>query len=404
MLRLLRFGCALLLGAALVYYSYNLISLLLDPYNVVWQARSRLYGGMALDQFRFAKTELLRRTPDRYDTIIFGNSRGSDNHTRQLSAATGRAIFNYSVSSDYPTGFLMKARWVVRTQPRLRNVVLLLWIDEFWMAGTNYGPLLAREHPAVSGESWWRYYWAFSQLPYATFSKAARFQVKHLFGLASGQAIGIVRNSGIDPASGDFAMWDLFPNLDVRGEGWPAYAKAAAADPPGTLRFRGGFMSTAEQASLAKAFATGTAIQDDQVRDFVATIGVLKHAGIRYHCVIPAMNSTTVSWIPRDAYVKWLKLVVDTCGEIWDFSKPSPVTRNNYNYLDWSHCVPDVAYAALAKVLGAKTLPAIDDAAFGTRVTSDTFAAFAGQFDGTTPQKDGLRVSGDHPMDRARPP
>jgi hypothetical protein len=377
LVRLVRFGSMLVVSAALVYFSYNILCLLLDPYNVVWRAQTRLYGGLALDQFRFEKTELLRRSPDRYDTIILGNSRGSDNRTKLLSEATGLKIFNYSVSSDYPVGYLMKTRWLLKAQHRLRNVVILLWIDQFWMAGTNYGPLLAREHPDVSGESWWSYYWTFSQLPYQTFSQAALFQLKHFFGLAGGG--GIVKNSGVDPESGDFAMWNIFKHLDVNGREWPAYEKAEASDPPGTLRFRTGIMSAAEQAGLKKAFSTYP-IQPEQPQSLVETIDLLKTSGVRYHCVIPAMNAVVVGWVPLDTYLRWLEFIVDHCGAVWDFSKPSQVTRNNYNYLDWSHYSPEISYVMLSKVLGAKAAPSTAYAGFGTRVTPDSFAAFAEQF------------------------
>lgn len=218
-MRFARFGYSFVLTAVAVYFSYNILSLLLDPYNVVWRAHSRYYGGLVLDQFRFAKTEQLLLHRSRYDTFILGNSRGSDNMTRALSEATGLRIFNYSVSSDYPLGYLMKLRWLTQTQHSMKNVVLLLWIDQFWMAGTNDGPLLAREHPAISGESWWRYYSDFSKLPYATFFRVASFHLKHSVGLAQERNLAVVKDSGIDIESGDFDMWDIFekPDVDNRG-------------------------------------------------------------------------------------------------------------------------------------------------------------------------------------------
>lgn len=380
-MRIDRFGYSFVLTAVAVYFSYNILSLLLDPYNVVWRAHSRYYGGLVLDQFRFAKTERLLLHPSRYDTLILGNSRGSDNMTRALSEATGLRIFNYSVSSDYPLGYLMKLRWLTRTQHSMKNVVLLLWIDQFWMAGTNDGPLLAREHPAISGESWWRYYLDFSKLPYATFFQVASFHIKRSVGLAQERNLAVVKDSGIDIESGDFDMWDIFEKLDVEDRGLTANQRSIVNEPSGALHFRANAMTSIEQKALAKSFSSSR-VQDIQLSSFNAAIDFLKANRIRYYCVVPPMNARVVSWVPIEKYLdEWMKLVLDRCGEVWDFSKPSSVTRDPHNYFDWNDYVPSVAYKMLAGVLH-NDVPSnfIDPAAFGSHVTPATFGTFAAQF------------------------
>src|SRR5262249_26857178 len=158
-----------------------------------------------------------------------------------------------------------------------------------------------------------------------------------------------------------------FEKFDVDGRGLTAYQRSIANDPSGALRFRANAMSSIEQKALAKGFSSSR-MQDIQLSSFDAAIDFLKANRIRYYCVIPPMNATVVSWVPIEKYLdEWMKLVVDRCGEVWDFSKPSAVTRDRYNYFDWSHYVPSVAYKMLMSVLHNDVADNfVDPAAFGS--------------------------------------
>src|SRR5438270_13880200 len=109
-------------SAAVAFLSYHAISLMLDPYNVVWNREIMDYAAYVPEQFRYHKTEELRRDPDRYDTVLLGNSRAFDPATRSLDQMLSRQLFNYSASSDYPAGYSMKIAWLAKTQKRLKEV------------------------------------------------------------------------------------------------------------------------------------------------------------------------------------------------------------------------------------------------------------------------------------------
>jgi hypothetical protein len=372
MSRIPRLIVAFIAAGAAAYLSYNELCLLLDPYNVVWNRREMQRGASVLEQFRFHKTEHLQRAPDVYDAIILGNSRGFDSRTAQLSRTLGRRIYNYSVSSDYPLGYLMKVLWLERTQTKLRDVVLLLWYDQFQMAGTNDAVLLAREHPALTGEDWISYYWSFSELPSETVKNLIWHYVRAIIGLSHDDAKII--NNGIDPETGDYVLVEASRDRDEAAR--RAYQTRVAASKPG-LHFRSHSMTPEEQEQRARAFAEQP-LQDIQRKAFVEMMNYLRASKLQFHCVVPPMNATAVSWVPRDRYVEWVRFVLEECDEVWDFSLPNTITVDGFNYLDWSHFTSYVGYLMLAKVLDGKAPKLKEHADFGRlllRSDSDRYSA-----------------------------
>jgi hypothetical protein len=374
MRRVQRMIFAFLGTGAIIYFSYNFVCLLLDPYNVVWNREVMDRAAFILEQFRYHKTEDLRQAPDVYDTIVFGNSRAFDSKTSLLDEMMGRRVFNYSTSSDYPLGYLMKLRWLMNSQTRLKEVILEVWYDQFQMTGTNFDVLLGREHPAVSGEHWINYYWAFSELPFETVRNVLLHHSKVLLGLPHDKTI--VRHNAFEPGSGDFILHRWNTNPDEEKSARKAYQERHAADKSGTIHFRTSSLTPAEQEFRARAFA-GIPLQKIQMTSFIESIDLLKSSNIRYQCVVPPMNARTVSWVPREKYVQWLRFILDACGEVWDFSLPNSITNDNFNYLDWSHFVGDVGYLTLVKVLGGSTAELKDHPDFGrllVRSDSDRYA------------------------------
>jgi hypothetical protein len=188
-------------------------------------------------------------------------------------------------------------------------------------------------------------------------------------------------------------MWDIFNKLNPDNRESMAYPRSGANDPSGALHFRANAMASSEQAAVAKSFSSSP-LQDIQLSSFNAAIDFLKANRIRYYCVIPPMNARVVSWVPIEKYLdEWMRVVVDRCGEVWDFSKPSSVTRDPYNYLDWSHYVPSVAHKMLRKVLHNDEPGDVVAAGFGSHVTAATFGAFAAQFRDALASSDDLARS-----------
>ena len=80
-------------SASVAFLSYHAISLVLDPYNVVWNREVMDHAAYVTEQFRYHKTEELRHDPDRYDTVLLGNSRAFDPDTRLLDQSAQPAAF-----------------------------------------------------------------------------------------------------------------------------------------------------------------------------------------------------------------------------------------------------------------------------------------------------------------------
>jgi hypothetical protein len=343
--RLLRLILAFVGAGASAYFSYNAFCLWLDPFNVVWDRpyEREIY---VFDQTRYHKTKLLLRSPNSYEIFILSNSRGFDNRAPKLSRMLGRQTFNYSTTSDYPLGYLLKMRWLARTQTNLKDVVLVLWYDQFQMAGTNDAILMVREHYAITGESRFSYYWAFSELPFKTVADVVLHYLRSFLHLEQPRD----DRKFVDPETNEFVLARARQSDD---EAYRNYQSRIEMSSPGTIQFRESSLTPAEQKIRAHSFDE-LPLQDIQISNFVELMDFLRRSRIRYHCVVPPINAHVMSWVPRAKYVNWMKLLVTHCGEVWDFSLPSEVTKNDFNYLDWSHFEGDIGYLMLAKVLGGE--------------------------------------------------
>jgi hypothetical protein len=209
------FPAAFLIVASTVYFAFNAICLLMDPFNVVWRLPSVPREAWAAEQFRHAKIGHLARHPDRYNGLILADSRGTGIQTGAFNRATGNHYFNLTASGDSPVGFVQKADWIVRTQRHVQTLVVFLRYDQFFLQ-VQPDWLIRREHPAVSGESWLSYYWAFSNLSYNTFWPSFQYYLKRVLGAPTDPAT--IVNDGFDPESGDVTIWGpLFLREPNRG-------------------------------------------------------------------------------------------------------------------------------------------------------------------------------------------
>ncbi len=359
-------------GAVATHLAFNALCLWLDPFNVIWRRPAVAREGWAIEQFRHAKIEHLAQNPAQYNGLILADSRGTLNNTGQFNAATGNRFFNLSVSADSPYGFAQKAHWIARTQKNVRTVIIFLWYDQFY---TELQPdwLTRREHPDVSGESWLSYYWAFANLPANTFWPSFRHLVKRVAGLATDSSV--IVNDGLD-ASGDVTIWGPHFAPDSTPEKRREFAALAAADPPGRLRFQN---QTIEGAAGFKEKYT-TPFLKVQIAGFRDAVRTLQAADIQAECVAVPQPAAVVKQVPPDRYLDWLQLVIRECGYVWDFSFPTALTRDNFNFLDAIHFTPQLANLVITKVSGAR-LPVLDEHPdFGRRITEADFPAHAAKW------------------------
>lgn len=372
------FLAAAAVAAVAVYFSYNLAAIGLDPYTVFWRREVVPYGMFAPDQTRFHKTEALIVRGGRFDAVLLSNSRGMMTDARAVDRATGRRLFNFAVSADYPLGYELKAKWLTQTRPNVDDYVIMTWIDEFQMAGTNWSNLLAREHYALTGESAWSYYWAFTRLPSYDFRKPVNYW---LLGLAGRERDSRpVPTGAVDPENGNLTTLGLFAEfLDMGAAARAAHDAKRKDDDPAVFRGRNHVIPLERYHLVADPLRAP--LQRLQMVALTGAVAAVRAAGKRVRCVVPPMNAKIVAMIPRETYLGWMREVLAVCGGAWDFSMPSAVTRDDFFYLDWSHFVPPIANAAIAKVLGGRPDGAMDiPSDFGKFVTMQSFEAHARAF------------------------
>jgi len=366
--RAIGFFVSFAITAAAAFFSYNEASLLLDPYNVFWRRTEMPKAAWAIEQFRSAKIRHLANNPNLYDTLILADSRGAMARIREVSRDTNTRLFTLSASADAPVGFLPKVRWATGTQTKLQKVVLLLELGQF-QAEPRHDLLIFHEHPYVSGESWLSYYWTFSNLPYQTFLTSARYYVKRLLGVQVDAAV--LLNSGFDPQTGETNAWGrAYSEFEPTAEDRAQFATLSSSDPPGRLRFHNSVLEPDVVSELARERGGPSApMRKDQVESFIELIALLRNRGIQSECVVipvPVAGLWSQSIALR---LDWMRFVAEQCGTIWDFSFPSPITSDTYNYWDVSHFLPHVAKMMLTRVLGS-------DAAgsdFGARISAANF-------------------------------
>ena len=364
---------AFALAAALTYFAYNEISLLLDPYNVVWRRHEIARDAWAIEQFRSAKIRHLAADPSRYDGVVLANSRGTAPKTRDFNRLTGKTYFNLSVSADSPYGYLGKARWIVDNQPRVKDVTVLIWWDQF-RTPVNSDALIIREHPEVAGDSWISFYWDFSNLPLETFWRSFTYYLKRLTGFVGGGEV--ITYDGFDPETGDVTIWgpsysDFQPSPEDRRN----FDAQVRKDPPGVLRFHDSTMSDADLIEIDKNQMAP--LRAEQAAAFETMIAVFDQANVKVTCIIPPMPAVIITRAPLEPYLAWLKTIVEDCGVAWDFSIPSAITSDNYNYWDWSHFLAHVSNSMMLRTAGADASLAPQFHDFGTPITTTEFPAYA---------------------------
>jgi hypothetical protein len=356
---------AVFAGAA--FLSYNEACLLLDPYNVVWRRREMPRGAWAPEQRRSAEIEHLAKKPDIYDTLLVANSQGLESNIREVNRVTNSRLFSLNASGDTPIGFLPKIRWAVQTQTKLRRIILYLSLGQFQVAPQR-DLLLFHEHPYVTGESWVSYYWTFSNLPYQTFLRSAGYRMQRIIGLSKDRATII--NNGFDEETGELTLFgQSYPEFVPTDEDRAKFQSLASGDPPGRVRFHDSVLEPADFA----AFLKDRPIREDQVTSFIELLQVIRAHGIQAECVVMPVPVVGLRLISSKFYLEWVRLVVQHCGAIWDFSLPGPITGDNYNFRDMGHFLPYVSKMMLVQVLGGELPELRKYPDFGVRVSAREF-------------------------------
>lgn len=146
---------ALLALSLLVYLT---AAALIDPYKVfhIIDFNKRNFELSA----RYNKIEYLKKNPKQ--GFIFGTSRANGLPVDVARSLTGLDFYNMTSPGDTYKGTYQKVKWVLENQPA-RHLILSLDYSQAMgsMIMDDNLPLIAREHPEVSGQNGFAFYWSF---------------------------------------------------------------------------------------------------------------------------------------------------------------------------------------------------------------------------------------------------
>ena len=148
----------------------------------------------------------------------------------------------------------------------------------------------------------------------------------------------------------------------------------------GELIFRN-FAFSPDQVAALRNQLQHDPVREDQAQALRDTVILLRNSGIRPHCVIPPISAAITAMVPIQRYLEWMHWLVSTCQGIWDFSAVSPLTKDPWNYHDWSHFTTEIAHSMVRVALGDPSADIVMMPYIGQWVTEDNYVAHAEQWD-----------------------
>lgn len=320
------YGFCFVVTALISMFSYNIMSVILDPFQVIWKTQNK--QDLCSGQQRFWKIEYLKKNSGKHDGFIIGNSRGFFVDSVYLAKLSGMNFYNLSTLSDTIFGYRDKVNWLLRTQ-NVKQVVLLLSFDQFCMGDNRFDILVTREHPEVTGEKWINYYAAFSNLPDNTF-----------------------RKSLADILQFGYRIFSII--LPLKKQSPPEILNMSDSFELSTGNFdqKAHILTKREQLKIEEEFGGGekakefdkflitylnSPFQEGALASFKEILFNLKKSNVNKTCIVVPMPARSLRLVDPSRYTYWLSYLVQECGSIWDFSDSNSITRDKSNYLEWSH-------------------------------------------------------------------
>jgi len=375
--------------------SYNVASLWLDPFGVVWPQQIKPLG-LWEDGRRHLVVEHLRTRHHEYEGFVVANSRGFFLSADVATELTGISFYNTSFSADTIYGYADLIAWLLKAE-KPKHFVILLSFDQFSMGDSRKLALLTREHPEVSGETWLRYYFAFSNdMPGAIIHRnlADALHLGHrLFGpifpafgqynSPYGPLISICCNTDI--WTGDIRGWGAVqPSTQTNVGPWGAPPNPATRD----AEFGEGPRAREVDATLRQYWASP--FDQGALAKFKQMMALLRNAEVKTSCLVPPISARGLKFVDTERYASWLAVLVRECGSVWDFSDRNSITSNKENYLDWSHFLAPVGKLMFQRIFGSRPAELAQYPDFGNfvdaRNLSDWALHWRTSFQAVTPQ------------------
>ncbi|HYM29833.1 MAG TPA: hypothetical protein VEU47_00950 [Candidatus Cybelea sp.] len=328
-----RYAVALLVAVLAPVFAWFVIAITIDPYDVF--GISHFNRRNFEPNTRYLKSEYLRQHP-KFDGYIFGSSRSNGYNVETARRLAGGTFYNFGVSAETMAGIESRLAFVfARGRPRI--LIVALDYDYEFRDARTYDDLLRTEPPAVTGRSRAEFYGKYLGFSLKSVRRAIRANLQepdtyYSFDVTTGQISNPALDRDLAAAAPERAR--LFVPQ-------PGVATVVGADSPAY----------------------------DSLRRVVAA--VTSH-GSRLICLVNPLNHYQLASFQRENYLDWLRRTTSICGELWDFSRPGPVTANDANYYDTSHFVRRIGDQVLERVFAA---PGAEEH-FGARLTPATTDAY----------------------------
>jgi len=306
--------------------AYNLI---LDPFSVL----RKDYDSMWIcPNERFVKTDYILGNPEKYDSFLFGSSRVSQIPVRPLNRATGGRFYNMAVVSGVAADSLAAIKLFLKNGVSIKNVVLGLDYFSFQML-----PLENLVRNTVYPE---------------TCEEKAKFYYTFLTLQPDSGMLDEIRFDGKDVA------------YDLLGTGEYDFLKKERDLVLHPDEHNRKFMQP--------VFTICRRRMDTTLAEIREIVDICRSNSIRLTVFMNPCHAS--SYLCDDiAFMNEARARLAGLTDFWDFSAPSPITEDNFSYIDIIHYRKKVGYMLVERMFGMKGAAPAD---FGTLVTRANAAAY----------------------------
>jgi hypothetical protein len=287
-------------GAALLFLTVAAANLLTDPQGVFGTA----VFPIITENHRYSRFLEYQRSADTYDGLIFGSSRAGGISRDDLSQKMGYVNFaNFSVDVALMTDHLPVLEYVIKQKMArglpLKAVFLLLDLDHFGNRPYTNETLHFLLPPAVSGESYARFWWRnLTGIQYEGWSLAISKAWSTRPGIHPSAMIKALVRAVAAAGSTQAAAAELAETQERRGSGPPATVKIAdRVDFKHQLRLLERFVSLCREHNVSLIVATPP-LSRTRAMDFDADD--LRQAADLISRVVPLWDFADPKGLPED--------------------------------------------------------------------------------------------------------
>lgn len=318
--------------------SYNYF---IDPYFVFREDVKMMY---VCPNERWVKTEFLIKNPTKYDSLLFGSSRVSQIPVEYVRTYSGKNYYNMTLMAGVPADYLHILKQLIRNKVTVRHI--MVGLDYYSFEGkAPLGFLRAVMYPDDPEERLQRYlhylFLNFDTSMMAELKFDGKDIVYDIFGTGEYTFVKKERN--------------LEENPDMHRERFKIPVPIVCSDH-----------------------------MKETISDIRRIVETCRDNGITVTFFINPEQETTYL-CDNIAFLNKIRRTLAEYTDYWDFSRPTAVTGNIFNYVDYTHYRKAVGKMMAARIFNA---PGVAPAGFGNLVTRTNVDAY---LNAATPEYDALK-------------